>query len=220
MILCYQPKTNNKKTLKMTNKGSASKAPEKISVRKQTWNYKPSNRYNISLLQNLSNKGGELILCEECASRSYLNSEFKKSISHKGISIIKKNTSRLLDEKIKIENKIPTSGMNNIRNNILILMGSSPRSCYVRKNVNFLINHKENSKKFCELNLLKIKIKDRENKKERNYIKSLNEEREIVEKQEFDNIMNKAGPKKLNPLQLKKPELMLNFLENYLGVKR
>ncbi|XP_033207764.1 uncharacterized protein LOC117167153 [Belonocnema kinseyi] len=46
MILCYQPKTNNKKMLKVKKKGSASKAPEKESIRKKTWNYKPSNRYD------------------------------------------------------------------------------------------------------------------------------------------------------------------------------
>lgn len=70
--------------------------------------------------------------------------------------------------------------MHNIRNNILILTGPSPRSHYVRNNVNHLFSLKENVKKLCELNSLKINLIDRENIKERYYSKSLNKEREKV----------------------------------------
>lgn len=196
----------------MTKKKFQSKTEEKSSTRLRRWNYKPSNRYNISFLSNSKiNDDDDVLLCENCANLN-LNEQMKNFNIYKKISHDKRNSMKFFNSNLK-NKKLQTSTFNTN----FTKLGPIQRSLYVKNNVNNLISYKENSIKLCQLNSLKIDLmtRDYQNKE----IKCLNEINKTG-KREFDIITKNAIITKLNPFQLKNSKLMLNFLENYLDIKR
>lgn len=182
------------------------KKEEKSSTRMRRWNYKPSNRYNNISFQSTSKNNEELILCKNCANLN-LNEQMKNSNSCKKINSMKH---------VNVNHKkSQITAISNYYYNFTKL-GPIQRSHYVKNNVYNLISHKENTLKLCQLNTLKIDIISRDYQKDQ--IKYLNGNN--VEKREFDIITKNAIITKLNPLQLKNPKLMLNFLKNYLNIKK
>lgn len=109
-----------------------------------------------------------------------------------------------------------------INNKILRLMGSSPRSLYVRKNVKILKTFSKSTEKECrQINKMKTPVlAQRKNisfkKNNKRYINNNIENIEHI----FDIVTNDGKKFKLNPMKLNDSNWILSYLENYLGLNK
>lgn len=106
---------------------------------------------------------------------------------------------------------------------ILHLIGSSPRSCYVRRNVTGLITYKHYPGKECRIRAISNETKHITLAKSGNP-KTFNEEKKKCRNTEhaeliFDIVTKDMQRMRLRPMQLKDSHCILSCLENYLGIK-
>lgn len=118
----------------------------------------------------------------------------------------------------KIDNYIDVMVNNN---KILHLMGSSPRSLYVRKNIKILNTFNKSTERECrQINRMKTPVLAQTKnislkKNNKRYINNI-ENIEYI----FDIVTNDGKKFKLNPMKLNDSNWILSYLENYLGLNK
>lgn len=164
--------------------------------------YKPSNRYYDEKVFSMNN----------CLPKIT------------GLTINKRTKCTFLKTSETFQSKIDipiNDEMDEINDKVLRLMGPSPRSLYVRKNVKILKTYQRSLKRECrnidgfdQSDPIKVenKISFREIKKYKNNVKNV--------ERVFD-IITKDGKRfKLNPMRLEDSDWMLSCLENYVGINK
>lgn len=242
--MCYQfPHEKRRKLSKISQRASKSTNDidasfKGISVRKRSRAYKPSNRYiNSQINTFLENPINDTrvddamnSLCASCARNladiQYKNeNNTKKNESddnqdkrHDQHALLKMITSCHDVSKICIKREIAE-----VDAKILHLIGPSPRSCYIRRNVTGLITYKRYPGKECRIQTISNETKHITLGKSRNS-EVFNEEKkksrnikhaELV----FDIVTKDMQRMQLHPMQLKDSHCILSCLENYLGIK-
>lgn len=241
-ILCYQsPHEKRRKLSKISQRTSKSTNDidasfKGISVRKRSRTYKPSNRYiNSQINSFLENSINDTriddamsSLCATCARNladiQYKNenntkeNESDDNEDRKQHAFLKMITSCHDVSKICIRTEIAE-----VEAKILHLIGPSPRSCYIRRNVTGLITYKRYPGKECRIQAISNETKHITLGKSRNS-KIFNEEKKKYRNTEhteliFDIVTKDMQKMQLRPMQLKDPRCILSCLENYLGIK-
>nr|XP_012148129.1 PREDICTED: probable serine/threonine-protein kinase roco5 isoform X4 [Megachile rotundata] len=209
-ILCYQsPRRGKKKTLPLKS-AVRNRNPSTTERRKS---YKPSSRYyNEKTFSTDDSTLGDL-----CASK------LNDTSINKNLKYIHERTKRSLPYLKNLKSKIDIP-MNNeieeVSTKVLRLMGPSPRSLYVRKNIKILKTYQKPTKKECrnickfdQIDSMKTENKffSRENKK---YTKCQNNVGSID--YVFDIITRDGKRFKLNSIKLNDSNWILSCLENYM----
>lgn len=207
-ILCYQsPRKNKKKIIPLKNTISN----RNVSTREKRKSYKPSNRYyhekpifldNNNSLQKISKSFYDFYLQKVTNSKIDKELEYKCALE----SITSFNNKEIEDE------------INKMNNKVLRLMGPSPRSLYVRKNIKILKTYSNSMEKECR-SINKIKTAISENNKLLENNKRYKDSTENIERV-FHIVTNDGNKFKLNPMRLNNPNWILSCLENYIGINK
>lgn len=219
-ILCYQSPRKNKKKITslkdtMYNRNIAISEKRKL--------YKPSSRYYDKKLTSMNDNCS----LKKEFKESFFNFYLQKITNFKINKKLKYNCEKTKCDNFKIINSFNNKADDYIdvminNNKILRLMGSSPRSLYVRKNIKILKTYSKSTERECkQINRMKIpvlaqinNISFRKNKKK--YIKDDIENIEHI----FDIVTNDGKKFKLNPMKLNDSNWILSYLENYLGLNK
>lgn len=126
--------------------------------------------------------------------------------------------------KSKINSSAKDEKIDEINNKVLRLLGASPRSLYVRQNINILKTYRKFSGKKCKFTSATDKFEHFISSKRGNSfsnLKNYNKCDNIGEhKHVFDIITQDRKRFKLHPMRLSNPEWMLSCLENYVQINQ
>lgn len=192
-----------------------------IAISEKRKLYKPSSRYYNKKLTSMNDNYSLKKEIKESFFESYLQKITNFKINKK----LKYNYEKAKYDDFKIINSF--NNKDNyidvmINNKILRLMGSSPRSLYVRKNVKILKTFSKSTEKECrQINKMKTPVlAQRKNisfkKNNKRYINNNIENIEHI----FDIVTNDGKKFKLNPMKLNDSNWILSYLENYLGLNK
>lgn len=192
-----------------------------IAISEKRKLYKPSSRYYNKKLTSMNDNYSLKKEFKESFFESYLQKITNFKINKK----LKYNYEKAKYDDFKIINSF--NNKDNyidvmINNKILRLMGSSPRSLYVRKNVKILKTFSKSTEKECrQINKMKTPVlAQRKNisfkKNNKRYINNNIENIEHI----FDIVTNDGKKFKLNPMKLNDSNWILSYLENYLGLNK
>lgn len=198
----------------------------KFSAQSRARNYKPYKRYGFSdkscTLQSAKNTTNQLensvLICNTCTASFFCKSFFHKNLDN---CCQRKTPIRVFEVHKNYHDKnsyqlkmLPPQLMPEI--NFLHLLGPSSRCLYVRKKINFLINNKNISVRLCQIRSLNININEL-GKVKLAITKSCIKKN--MNKCVFDVITNDGINIKLKPLQLKKPKIIVGFLNSFFNKK-
>lgn len=192
-----------------------------IAISEKRKLYKPSSRYYNKKLTSMNDNYSLKKEFKESFFESYLQKITNFKINKK----LKYNYEKTKYDDFKIINSF--NNKDNyidvmINNKILRLMGSFPRSLYVRKNVKILKTFSKSTEKECrQINKMKTPVlAQRKNisfkKNNKRYINNNIENIEHI----FDIVTNDGKKFKLNPMKLNDSNWILSYLENYLGLNK
>lgn len=187
-------------------------------------NYKSASRYescDCTLVSkkvgNIEMNYGDLILiCDFCAA----------SLSNKGVCFETPiddcydncNKKAITLDKTQSHNSHETEGLlpESVNEyNFLHLFGPSPRSLFVRKNVEFLTNIKRKSIKLCRIEPADLSFEFKKQRIANMHLRDIKSKERV-----FEVITNDKIKMKIKPMQLKEPQLLLGFLKASLGLTR
>lgn len=195
----------------------------KSSVRAKTWNYKPSSRYGsrscstwaLKKIENYKTvHNNSVILCNFCAATLYRNGIFVASVANKSDESIEIKKSYPKKKHAEYAHHIDSSIVVESELNFLHLTGPSPRSLFIRKNFDFLVNNKQTRIKLCQMKSMSSNVKDLKVKPVL-YEKGMGEVKPI--NKIFTVITNDRIKMKIKPLQLHESQVIMNFLKAILS---
>lgn len=222
-IICYQS-TPLKKLVKSSRYSTLTPKTSKTSVRSKALNYRPSSRYGsrksswaLKRMDNIieTNLDNSIVICNFCAASLYrkgvfveneiCNDDCKEKV-HRAIK--KYQPPNFRETKVYSPESMTES-------NFLHLLGPSPRSLFIRKNLDFLVTAKRKNVKLCRIEPVDFNLKDYKKIK----MKDIKPRQKANAKDRiFDVITNDRVKLKIKPMQLKEPEMIFNFLRAYLGI--
>lgn len=193
-----------------------------IAISEKRKLYKPSSRYYNKKLTSMNDNYS----LKKEFKESFFDSYLQKITNFKINKKLKYNCEKTKYNDFKIINSFNNKVDNYIdvminNNKILRLMGSSPRSLYVRKNIKILKTFNKSTEKECrQINRMKTPVLaqtkntsfKKNNKKYKNNIENI----EHI----FDIVTNDGKKFKLNPMKLNDSNWILSYLENYLGLNK
>lgn len=193
-----------------------------IAISEKRKLYKPSSRYYNKKLISMNDNYSLKKEIKESFFESYLQKITNFKINKK----LKYNYERTKYNDFKIINSFNNKIDNYIdvmvnNNKILHLMGSSPRSLYVRKNIKILKTFNKSTERECrQINRMKTPVFAQTKnislkKNNKRYINNI-ENIEYI----FDIVTNDGKKFKLNPMKLNDSNWILSYLENYLGLNK
>lgn len=193
-----------------------------IAISEKRKLYKPSSRYYNKKLTSMNDNYS----LKKEFKESFFDSYLQKITNFKINKKLKYNCEKTKYNNFKIINSFNNKVDNYIdvminNNKILRLMGSSPRSLYVRKNIKILKTFNKSTEKECrQINRMKTPVlaqtKNTSFKKNnKKYINNIENIEHI-----FDIVTNDGKKFKLNPMKLNDSNWILSYLENYLGLNK
>lgn len=193
-----------------------------IAISEKRKLYKPSSRYYNKKLTSMNDNYS----LKKEFKESFFDSYLQKITNFKINKKLKYNCEKTKYNDFKIINSFNNKVDNYIdvminNNKILRLMGSSPRSLYVRKNIKILKTFNKSTEKECrQINRMKTPVlaqtKNTSFKKNnKKYINNIENIEHI-----FDIVTNDGKKFKLNPMKLNDSNWILSYLENYLGLNK